>query len=250
MMFKEMTNLTIQIIKQDIGPHANSYGPLRQTWQVDTVLLILIGGGILWWWWWWRQWREDFGFEWHMDGYSGTNEGWDKNAWIKAVGSNRGCKLPPQEGFTWWCFSRLIRQNLELPKLELNSSDHQGGIFSPSSAIQQVHKDGMEMTLDASKWRTCVRVSEKGRWGRMGVVFPRYLHVGEGAGQGAGTRPPLLLQSSAQHLKLPLLLPHRGQQGGRTRTLLHSHAESRAQDRTGQGQHQTEGEIQPTPGFN
>lgn len=69
----------------------------------------------------------------------------------------------------------------------------------------------------------------------MGVVFPRYLHVGEGAGQGAGTRPPLLLQSSAQHLKLPLLLPHRGQQGGRTRTLLHSHAESRAQDRTGQG---------------
>lgn len=62
----------------------------------------------------------------------------------------------------------------------------------------------------------------------------RYLHVGEGAGQGAGTRPPLLLQSSAQHLKLPLLLPHRGQQGGRTRTLLHSHTESRAQDRTGQ----------------
>lgn len=131
MMFKEMTNLTIQIIKQDIGPHANSYGPLRQTWQVDTGLLILIGGGILWWWWWWRQWREDFGFEWHMDGYLGTNEGWDKNAWIKAVGSNRGCKLPPQEGFTWWCFSRLIRQNLELPKLELNSSDHQGGIFFP-----------------------------------------------------------------------------------------------------------------------
>lgn len=35
-----------------------------------------------------------------------------------------------------------------------------------------------------------------------------YLHVGEGAGQGAGTRPPLLLQSSAEHLKLPLLLPH------------------------------------------
>lgn len=65
-------------------------------------------------------------------------------------------------------------------------------------------------------------------------IVPRYPHVGEGAGQGAGTRPPLLLQSSAQHLKLPLLLPHRGQQGGRTRTLLHSHAESRAQDRTGQ----------------
>lgn len=65
-------------------------------------------------------------------------------------------------------------------------------------------------------------------------VVPRYLHVGEGAGQGASTRPPLLLQSSAQHLKLPLLLPHRGQQGGRTRTLLHSHAESRAQDSTGQ----------------
>lgn len=70
----------------------------------------------------------------------------------------------------------------------------------------------------------------------MGFV-PCYLHVGEGAGQGAGTRPPLLLQSSAQHLKLPLLLPHRGQQGGRTRTLLHSLAESRAgtgKDKTGQ----------------
>lgn len=68
--------------------------------------------------------------------------------------------------------------------------------------------------------------------GRAGFVWC-YLHVGEGAGQGASTRPPLLLQSSAQHLKLPLLLPHRGQQGGRTRTLLHSHAESRAQDRKG-----------------
>lgn len=73
-------------------------------------------------------------------------------------------------------------------------------------------------------------MADEAGWG----CFPRYLHVGEGAGQGAGTRPPLLLQSSAQHLKLPLLLPHRGQQGGRTRTLLHSHAESRAQDRTGQ----------------
>lgn len=60
----------------------------------------------------------------------------------------------------------------------------------------------------------------------------RYLHVGEGAGQGASTWPPLLLQSSAQHLKLPLLLPHGGQQGGRTCTLLHSHTESRAQERT------------------
>lgn len=88
----------------------------------------------------------------------------------------------------------------------------------------------------------------EGARGRGGV--PRYLHVGEGAGQGAGTRPPLLLQSSAQHLKLPLLLPHRGQQGGRTRTLLHSHAESRAQDRTGQDQHQRVEEIQPTPGCN
>lgn len=71
-----------------------------------------------------------------------------------------------------------------------------------------------------------------GGGGRGGFV-PCYLHVGEGAGQGAGARPPLLLQSSAQHLKLPLLLPHRGQQGGRTRTLLHSHTESRAQDSTG-----------------
>lgn len=75
--------------------------------------------------------------------------------------------------------------------------------------------------------RKCMRVG--GRWFNL-----CYLHVGEGAGKGAGTRPPLLLQSSAQHLKLPLLLPHRGQQGGRTRTLLHSHAESRGQDRTGQ----------------
>lgn len=68
-----------------------------------------------------------------------------------------------------------------------------------------------------------------------------YLQGGEGAGQGAGARPPLLLQSSAQHLKLPLLLPHRGQQGGRTRTLFHSHAESRAQDRTGQDHRQRAG---------
>lgn len=87
-------------------------------------------------------------------------------------------------------------------------------------------------------------------WWKGGAGFvPCYLHVGEGAGQGAGTRPPLLLQSSAQHLKLPLLLPHRGQQGGRTRTLLHSHAESRAQDRTGKGQHQRAEEIQPSPGL-
>lgn len=70
-------------------------------------------------------------------------------------------------------------------------------------------------------------------------VRGRYLHVGEGAGQGAGTRPPLLLQSPAQHLKLPLLLPHGGQQGGRTCTLLHSHTESRAQDRTGPSPHST-----------
>lgn len=82
-------------------------------------------------------------------------------------------------------------------------------------------------------WEVCA-VLGMGRGG----FDPCYLHVGEGAGQGAGARPPLLLQSSAQHLKLPLLLPHGGQQGGRTRTLLHSHAESRAQDRTGQSQHQ------------
>ena len=79
-----------------------------------------------------------------------------------------------------------------------------------------------------------VRAGEWKRRGEGAWFVPCYLHVGEGAGQGAGTRPPLLLQSSAQHLKLPLLLPHRGQQGGRTRTLLHSHAESRAEDRTGQ----------------
>lgn len=75
---------------------------------------------------------------------------------------------------------------------------------------------------------------------------PCYLHVGEGAGQGAGTRPPLLLQSATQHLKLPLLLPHWGQQGGRTRALLHSHAEGRARGGT-RGQVRA-GRGKPTPG--
>lgn len=91
------------------------------------------------------------------------------------------------------------------------------------------------------RWRENPRDGKRTKmgWEEKAEVIPCYLHVGEGAGQGAGTWPPLLLQSSAQHLKLPLLLPHRGQQGGRTRTLLHSHAESRAQDRTGQGQHQS-----------
>lgn len=83
---------------------------------------------------------------------------------------------------------------------------------------------------ESERWKKRMRVGGKDEEG----IVRCYLHVGEGAGQGAGTRPPLLLQSSAQHLKLPLLLPNRGQQGGRTRTLLHSHAESRAQDRTEQ----------------
>lgn len=120
-----------------------------------------------------------------------------------------------------------------------------------------VRTDGMEATMEATLdelarikkwnrvifgWKMCMRVDGKG-------FGPCYLHVGEGAGQGAGTRPPLLLQSSAQHLKLPLLLPHRGQQGGRTCTLLHSHAESREQDRTGQGQPESRVKFNQHPDF-
>lgn len=133
---------------------------------------------------------------------------------------------------------------------------HPGWWFWSSWAKHTEWQLPMEMIL----WAQIKDESKTFRWrngywweGRMtsvwGVVW-FYLHVGEGAGQGAGTRPPLLLQSSAQHLKLPLLLPHWGQQGGRTRTLLHSHAESRSEHRTGKDQHQGAGDSQPTPGLN
>lgn len=130
-----------------------------------------------------------------------------------------------------------------------------GGIYPPheaSSATQagpkgwdeSDHKDnskGESQTLSSGMFMFRKEEETVG-------AFPHYLHVGEGAGQGASTWPPLLLQSSAQHLKLSFLLPHRGQQGGRARTLLHSHAESRAEDRTGQNQHQRAVNLQPAPG--
>lgn len=91
--------------------------------------------------------------------------------------------------------------------------------------MKSVKTDGMEvnMTLGAhirdesktlDQWKVWTLVGERDdlggwvelSWGEGSVWF--YLHVGEGAGQGAGTRPPLLLQCSAEHLKLPLLLPH------------------------------------------
>lgn len=99
-----------------------------------------------------------------------TSGGWEKDAWLKTVRSNGGCKLPPREGFT-----TLYAIQIETLKISvtfnsfINASSptqltetHRGGFFVPRcgsgpAAIQRVHTDGMEgmgvtMEIARIKW--------------------------------------------------------------------------------------------------
>jgi len=170
-------------------------------------------------------------------------------------------------------FKKIIKKDSKIIQEEIkkNSKKPQGGIWVSTlpPSCQSTHRwDGGGLpwrwrtnslrikgeSEGLLRWKTWVEsvvvvvvVVVVGGWDGVVVFVPRYLRVGEGAGQGAGTRPPLLLQSSAEHLKLPLLLPHRGQQGGRARRApLHS---AGGAERGGRGGWRKE-EGQPTPGFN
>lgn len=142
---------------------------------------------------------------------------------------------------TGWDGRNVMQKGCEWATLEMTSSGWTGRYFTTCwGDIYPSHSRSKWMggwrcpqttRRVKPKYFSMEHVHEEERKHQPWGALPHYLHVGEGAGQGACTWPPLLLQSSAQHLKLPFLLPHRGQQGGRARTLLHSHAESRAEDR-------------------